>query len=673
MMDFIQWLFMIVVVTRLPITNSQQLRPVLPGSSRDSKIIRFLGNSFIRYDFGVLTAEMLSPSNKESLALQFVTDDEEGLIWLFEGPGKDKIHLSVKDGKLLFVIDDGVSLPQQVVFTPPNSAKVSDLRWRDVKIEKDGRLLKFYIDDQYITQLTARSDIQFVAPGKVYLGGTPTVSADTGGLVTSNIDGAITSVESRKFTRPERELIISFLQFVDAADKSGNLQVLDRDRWEEGYWITTTKPPPTQPPEIPSPVTFTSGNSAFFLRNALDMRRGGSYSFRFRTSEPRGIISIARGAAQSVNFMAIEIFDGILYFVYDFGTFSSRMQLSDQRMDDGDWHDVRFQVEGNQMLITLDGKQFPTTLPPSEIARLYFYRLYIGGFDDMKNAPWPLYSRQGYKGCLESFKVNDIGVNLHDRFRDSNIQDVEIGCRGSRRRCQVQPCINGFCRDTMNGYVCECSNTPYTGQNCGAEAVIGSWDGTKGTNFEFINREVTHTNDISFRFLTPLRNTLLFKTEVGSNIGDDYIQAELVDGIAKVTFNAGGHRKTLTTGENLNDYFWHTLYIRRRADDVQVWVDDEPPTVSMIGGENYNIKIDRITFGSLGESSNIDNYIGYLQNFIYDGRELFGELKRQSSNVIWIEDNRYDNLPLLTYKPMTLTSSETYVNLPTMQIGRAHV
>ena len=139
------------------------------------------------------------------------------------------------------------------------------------------------------------------------------------------------------------------------------------------------------------------------------MRRGGSYSFRFRTSEPRGVISIARGAAQSVNFMAIEIFDGILYFVYDFGTFSSRMQLSDQRMDDGEWHDVRFQVEGNQMLVTVDNKQFPTTLPPTEIARLYFYRLYIGGYDDMKNAPWPLYSRQGYKGCLESFRVNDIG------------------------------------------------------------------------------------------------------------------------------------------------------------------------------------------------------------------------------------------------------------------------
>ena len=91
------FLFLVtVVVTRLPITNSQQLRPVLPGASQTSKIIRFLGNSFIRYDFGVLTAEMLSPSNKESLSMQFITQDEDGLIWLFEGSGNDKLHLSVK-------------------------------------------------------------------------------------------------------------------------------------------------------------------------------------------------------------------------------------------------------------------------------------------------------------------------------------------------------------------------------------------------------------------------------------------------------------------------------------------------------------------------------------------------------------------------------------------------
>lgn len=90
----------------------------------------------------------------------------------------------------------------------------------------------------------------------------------------------------------------------------------------------------------------------------------------------------------------------------------------------------------------------------------------------------------------------------------------------------------------------------------------------------------------------------------------------------------------------------------------------------MIGGKDYNIKIDRIKFGSLGDSSGVNNYIGYLQNFIYDGRELLGELKRLTSNVEWIENTRYDNLPLLTYKPMTITSKETYVQLPPMRIGR---
>ena len=30
--------------------------------------------------------------------MQFITQDEDGLIWLFEGSGNDKLHLSVKVG-----------------------------------------------------------------------------------------------------------------------------------------------------------------------------------------------------------------------------------------------------------------------------------------------------------------------------------------------------------------------------------------------------------------------------------------------------------------------------------------------------------------------------------------------------------------------------------------------
>ena len=74
------------------------------------------------------------------------------------------------------------------------------------------------------------------------------------------------------------------------------------------------------------------------LEDALDMRSGGSLSFRFRTLEPRGLLAIAIG--NSPTFFSIEIFDGILYFVYDLGTLTSRKQFTDSRVDDGEWHEV---------------------------------------------------------------------------------------------------------------------------------------------------------------------------------------------------------------------------------------------------------------------------------------------------------------------------------------------
>ena len=149
----------------------------------------------------------------------------------------------------------------------------------------------------------------------------------------------------------------------------------------------------------------------FYLSEPLDLRSGGSFSFRFRTLTPRGLLAIARGSPQSVNFMAVEIFDGILYFVYDFGTFSSRKQFSDQRMDDGEWHEVKMEIKDNRMLLSLDDIIFPTSLPASEILKLYFHRFYIGGYN-FEQAPWPLYSRTGYRGCIESLKVNNIGKLL---------------------------------------------------------------------------------------------------------------------------------------------------------------------------------------------------------------------------------------------------------------------
>ncbi|XP_052814372.1 uncharacterized protein LOC128241470 isoform X5 [Mya arenaria] len=635
-----------------------------------SKIIRFFGDSFIKYSFDGLPSEVFEEMDTESVSLKFITQSTDGLIWFWNDRAGNKMHISLKAGSLYFVNDDVRGTPQQVRVQHPDSRVVNDFRWHTVRVEKNGREMKIFLDEQLAQTVTAPRDIQFIPRGAdVYLGGTASPWNDTRGLVNTKFDGALVDVESKKSRGPNKEIIISFLQQVGQA--TGNITIIDTDDWNSGRWTWGTTPaPPTIAPRRPTPVTFKTGNSMFFLSDALDMRSGGTVSYRFRTLEPSGLLSIARGSG--VQFFAMEVYDGILYFVYDFGSLTARNMFTDRRVDDGEWHEVTMRVDAGsrRMTLTLDGRPFTVPLSNDQLRSLYFFKMYFGGYDNYLNAPWPLYARKGYKGCLESLRINDIGYDLHLFIRNQRLSGVETGCASMLRQCQALPCDAGFCRDRMSGYVCDCANTPYTGRNCNENAAIARWDGSFSTAFNFVNRDVTHTNDLSVRFNTPLKDTLLFRTEADSK--GDYIQAELDDGRLKITFRVDGQTKTFVTGSNLNDYNWHTMYIRRRADDVQVWVDDEPRTVGVIGGENYNLYIDRIKFGSIGETGELrgGNYIGYMQNFVYDGQELFGQLKGQSSSVKWIFDLPFESLPLLTYKPITVTSDGAFFQLPSMTVGR---
>lgn len=101
----------------------------------------------------------------------------------------------------------------------------------------------------------------------------------------------------------------------------------------------------------PSPVTFKTGSSAFFLKDPVDMRVGGDLSFRFRTQEPRGLLVLAQVSNQSPTFFAFEIFDGVFYFVYDFGSVTSRKQFTDRRVDDGEWHEVGLDTKFHYFLL----------------------------------------------------------------------------------------------------------------------------------------------------------------------------------------------------------------------------------------------------------------------------------------------------------------------------------
>ncbi|KAK3601345.1 hypothetical protein CHS0354_011952 [Potamilus streckersoni] len=679
--------FGMVVITQ----SGAQLSPQLQGSSSTSKIIRFLGNSYIQYDFNVLLQEPLSPVNNETHTFQFITTVGDGLLWLFKGENREVIHISLKNGDLLFVYDDGNGNIQQRIVRAPSNVPLSDFRWHSFKVEKYGTShtviktyvtlvsvieedvmknhtehLKFYIDGVYVDEMRTRKELQFVSRGNIYLGGTSQTSELTNGLVTSNFDGAITDIEFRKYPRPLRELIISLLQFVDTAVKYGDFYVLDRDKWGSGNWSWPTRapptqpPPPTLPPTYPTPITFISSSTVFALRDPLDMRAGGSIEFRFKTREPRGLLLVAIG--QGAIFLGMEIFDGNLYLVYNLGGASNR-ELLDEGVDDGVWHDVQIIARNDRVLVSLDGQTVPIKRESTSNSQLYFHKVFFGGYDNYDRIPWAIYSRLGYKGCMESLKINGIGIDLHRQL--GSTRGVVTGCRPMSSNCQNQPCARGYCRDMMEDFQCECANTPYRGKLCDEKAIVASWNGSTAATYDFSRPQSTHTNDLSVRFNTPLKNTLLFKTECDTK--DDFIQAELEDGRVKVTVRVDGRTKIFRTGQSVNDYRWHTLSIRRRADDFEIWVDDNDRIAGVLGGENYDLKIDRIHFASPTGALGSNNYIGFMQNFMYEDKDLFDLLKKQTTSVFWITD--YDDTIQPTYKPVTVTSSDTYFLLTPMTVG----
>ena len=62
-----------------------------------------------------------------------------------------------------------------------------------------------------------------------------------------------------------------------------------------------------------------------------------------------------------------------------------------------------------RLQVRLDGQPVDKTLTPDQLLKMYFFKVYFGGYDSYTTAPWPLYARQGFRGCMESLEFNDRG------------------------------------------------------------------------------------------------------------------------------------------------------------------------------------------------------------------------------------------------------------------------
>lgn len=184
----------------------------------------------------------------------------------------------------------------------------------------------------------------------------------------------------------------------------------------------TTRRPVTPRPTTPAPqptrikligtISVLVHGEHYHIPGYVDFRQGGEITFRFRTLLPTGLLLTIPRSTSLSHFMSFEVFDGKLYFVYDFGALTRRVLVSNDFVSTGQWQNVRLSLTGSYILVYLNNKPTRIDLSSFETNSVYFAGgIWIGALS-AENLSWYTYARDGFVGCIGDLTLHKLGRSL---------------------------------------------------------------------------------------------------------------------------------------------------------------------------------------------------------------------------------------------------------------------
>lgn len=223
---------------------------------------------------------------------------------------------------------------------------------------------------------------------------------------------------------------------------------------------------PTAAPER-LPITFTDGQKGIRLPR-WEAARSGSMEFNFRTLEPNGLIMFSGGSPDS---FSVEIYDGQPYVNLNLGSgvYKYPFEMRTGPVNDGQQHHVAIHRSGRQLRLSLDGNDRIHTIVGGDDSLDLSSHLYVGAVDIPSQVPWEVWSRDRkfFRGCFWGLRINNGEVvDLESFIQSQTVHGIQSGCHSGAVQCPNRPCTNGICLERMNGPVCDCSATAFTGTRC---------------------------------------------------------------------------------------------------------------------------------------------------------------------------------------------------------------
>ncbi|XP_037117404.1 protocadherin Fat 1a isoform X2 [Syngnathus acus] len=222
-------------------------------------------------------------------------------------------------------------------------------------------------------------------------------------------------------------------------------------------------------------LTFSGSGYVKYHLMENDNKEQMKLSLRLRTFSGHATVMFAKGTDYSI----LEILNGRLQYKFDCGSGPGLVSVHSATVNDGEWHSVSLEVDGNYAKLVLDRVHAASGTAPGNLRTLNLDNsIYFGGHVRQHAASAARHGRNlpvtnGFRGCMEAMTLNGQELPLNTKARRAHavmeaIEDVAAGCAlAPPESCSSNPCGNGgVCNPRPNGgYFCKCP-AAFMGAHC---------------------------------------------------------------------------------------------------------------------------------------------------------------------------------------------------------------
>ncbi|XP_058883158.1 protocadherin Fat 1-like isoform X5 [Acipenser ruthenus] len=218
-------------------------------------------------------------------------------------------------------------------------------------------------------------------------------------------------------------------------------------------------------------LTFNGNSYVKYRLMENENKEEMKLSLNLRTYSAHAVVMYAKGTDYSI----LEINNGRLQYKFDCGSGPGIVSVHSILVNDGEWHSVSLEVDGNYAKLVLDRVHTASGTAPGTLRTLNLdNNIFFGGHVRQlgsRHGRSPQVNN-GLKGCMESMVLNGQELPLNSKPRAYAVMEeaVEVspGCSlVPAEGCSSSPCNNGgLCSLLPNGgYFCKCSAL-FIGTHC---------------------------------------------------------------------------------------------------------------------------------------------------------------------------------------------------------------